>query len=124
MRHRQIALSFLTLAVALSGCFASREIVVQQGVQLKERERIYEARLVDSTSVSFESDLLGYALLGDTHITRLHRGGVVETIPLSSVRAVHVKKLNVSRTVIAIGLGLSSLGLVPWWILRSNELGW
>ena len=100
------------LVACLSACqthyFLQRE-------QLEKENRdlwITSVQLTDGTTIDFRSDLLGYAVIRDTAIYRTLSDSSIQTILLSKVATLNVKRPNTFAENMTKGLLLASLGVI------------
>jgi hypothetical protein len=79
--------------------------------------------MIDDRMISFETDSLGYAVLGDTTLQRFPGNGRIETIPLSEVRTLYTKGPDQTRTVIGMAMGVGLLVLIAGSITHGLRSG-
>ena len=99
-----VALFVLGLCPGM-GCYSTHRFLVTEKQQIKESQKISGVETLDGRVLEFDSDPLGYAVMRDTTIDRFKEDGLIESIPLSSVRIIHTTQHDPAATVLGDALG-------------------
>lgn len=103
---------FAAIPVNSSGCYYTRVIPIRNKTTIDSTIRPYKAEMKDGKFLDFKSDMHGHAHLKDSAVVRPVADSSTQSIPLSEIKALYIRKESPLLTILPYGFLLSAVGLV------------